>query len=153
MPVVKSVAFALLPLFVATTLPILAQEPASKTEAATLPGYSTTASATERDWETKFRAFLPLKTCVPTCSASPHVPTTSVRPTTKTTPNGSSPTSRSGASTRTSRLRRPLPHPQRARRWSWSRPPFHCQARKNRRCASDPTSDQQAEQLPTYNAY
>src|SRR5271165_5626962 len=56
MSVTRGTALVLLPLLVASTSPGFSQESASKTETTPLAGYSASASATERDWETKFRA-------------------------------------------------------------------------------------------------
>ena len=56
MLVAKGTALVLLPLLVVSTAPGYAQEAATEKEIAPLPGYSTAASATEREWETKFRA-------------------------------------------------------------------------------------------------
>ena len=51
-------------------------------------------------------------------------------------------------------LPRAVPHPAGAAWWSWSRRQrFARQAARSRRVKQDPTSSQQAEQLPTYNAY
>jgi len=52
--IAKGTALALLPLLVASTSPVSAQEAAAKTETVPLSGYSASTSATERDWETKF---------------------------------------------------------------------------------------------------
>jgi N-acetylated-alpha-linked acidic dipeptidase len=56
MSVAKGTALALLPLLLASTVPGAAQESPANSEAAPLAGYSSAASATERDWEAKFRA-------------------------------------------------------------------------------------------------
>ncbi len=56
MLVAKGTALVMLPLLVASTVPGFGQAAATKSDAAPLAGYSASASATERDWETKFRA-------------------------------------------------------------------------------------------------
>ncbi len=153
MPVLKATAFALLPLFVASTLPIPAQEPSSKPEAAPLAGYSTAASATERDWETKFRA-LPspenLRAYMQHLSARPH--------------NVGSPYDKDNAewilahfkewgldaSIETFYVLFPTP---KERALELVAPTNFTANLQEPPVSSDPTSNQQAEQLPTYNAY
>ena len=60
MSIARGTALALLPLLVASTVPGFglgyAQESATKADATPLAGYSAAASATEREWEAKFRA-------------------------------------------------------------------------------------------------
>src|SRR5580698_10615482 len=153
MPVVKAIALALLPLFVASALPVPAQEPASKPEAATLPGYSTAASTTERDWETKFRA-LPstdnLREDMRHLSARPH--------------HVGSPYDKDNAewilghfkewgldaSIETFWVLFPTP---KERALELVAPTTFTAKLQEPPIAVDPTSNQQAEQLPTYNAY
>jgi len=153
MPVLKATAFALLPLFVASTLPIPAQEPVSKPEAAPLSGYSTAASTTERDWETKFRA-LPspenLRAYMQHLSARPH--------------NVGSPYDKDNAewilahfkewgldaSIETFYVLFPTP---KERALELVAPTNFTAKLQEPPIAGDSTSNQQAEQLPTYNAY
>jgi len=71
---------------------------------------------------------------------------------TRIMPSGFSPTSSSGAWTRTSRLLCALSHTQRARPRASGSNELQGKAARAAR-AEDPTSNQQAEQLPTYNAY
>src|SRR6202042_2070455 len=65
----------LLPLLLVSTTPGFGQEAASEKKIAPLAGYSATDSASERDWETKFRA-LPstdnLREDMRRLSARPH---------------------------------------------------------------------------------
>ena len=154
MSVAKGTALALLPLLVASTVPSYAQESATKAETTPLAGYSATASATEREWETKFRA-LP----------SPDNQREYMRHLTAHPHHVGSPYDKEnaewilsqfkelGAGRRDRDLLRALSHAQRPRTGA-----ARANAPSRRSCRSlrsreDPTSNQQAEQLPTYNAY
>jgi N-acetylated-alpha-linked acidic dipeptidase len=153
MVALKGTALALLPLFVASTLPGIAQEPATKMEAGPLPGYSATASASERDWETKFRA-LPstdnLREDMRRLSARPH--------------NVGSPYDKDNAEWILAQFKQwgldaeietfyvLFPTPK-ERAVELVAPTTYTAKLQEPPVAVDPTSNQQAEQLPTYNAY
>ena len=153
MSLVKATALALLPIFVATTLPAPAQDPAVKVDAAPFPGYSAGASSIERDWETKFRA-LPstdnLREDMRHLSARPH--------------HVGSPYDKENAewilahfkewgldaSIETFYVLFPTP---KERALELVEPTTFSAKLQEPPIAGDPTSNQQAEQLPTYNAY
>jgi N-acetylated-alpha-linked acidic dipeptidase len=153
MVALKGTALVLLPLFVASTLPMPAQDSATKTEAAPLPGYSATASASERDWETKFRA-LPstdnLREDMRRLSARPH--------------NVGSPYDKDNAEWILAQFKQwgldaeietfyvLFPTPK-ERALDLVAPTTFTAKLQEPPVAVDPTSNQQAEQLPTYNAY
>jgi N-acetylated-alpha-linked acidic dipeptidase len=150
---VKATALALLPLFVASTLPGVAQEPTAKMEAAPLPGYSASASAAERDWEAKFRA-LPspdnLREDMRRLSARPH--------------NVGSPYDKDNAEWILAQFKQwgldaeietfyvLFPTPK-ERALELVAPTTFTAKLQEPPIAVDPTSNQQAEQLPSYNAY
>jgi len=153
MSLMKATALALLPLIVASPLPLSAQEGAAKMEAAPLPGYSTDASTTERDWETKFRA-LPstdnLREDMRHLSARPHHV-------------GSAYDKQNAewilahfkewgldAEIETFYVLFPTP---KERALELVEPTTFKAQLQEPPVAVDPTSNQQAEQLPTYNAY
>ncbi|HWG19356.1 MAG TPA: M28 family metallopeptidase [Terracidiphilus sp.] len=149
----KGTALVLLPLLVTSTLPVCGQDAAAKIEAAPLAGYSTNASATERDWETKFRA-LPstdnLREDMRRLSARPH--------------NVGSAYDKENAEWILSQYKQwgldaqietfyvlfPTP---RERALELVAPTIFTAKLREPPLAVDPTSSQQAEQLPTYNAY
>ena len=151
--VVKGTALILLPLLVASTSPGLAQEPAAKMETAPLPGYSANASASERDWETKFRA-LPstdnLREDMRHLSARPH--------------HVGSPYDKENAEWILAHFKQwgldaaietfwvLFPTPK-ERALELVAPTTFKAKLQEPPVAGDPTSNQQAEQLPTYNAY
>jgi N-acetylated-alpha-linked acidic dipeptidase len=153
MVALKGTALVLLPLFVASTLPMPAQDSATKTEAAPLAGYSATASASERDWETKFRA-LPstdnLREDMRRLSARPH--------------NVGSPYDKDNAEWILAQFKQwgldaeietfyvLFPTPK-ERALELVAPTTYTAKLQEPPVAVDPTSNQQAEQLPTYNAY
>jgi N-acetylated-alpha-linked acidic dipeptidase len=147
---VKGTALALLPLLVASTMPAPAQE---KPEAAPLAGYSAAASATEREWETKFRA-LPspdnLREYMRRLTARPH--------------NVGSPYDKDNAEWMLSQFKQwgldaqietfyvLFPTPK-DRALELIEPTKFKAKLQEPPVPEDPTSNQQAEQLPTYNAY
>jgi len=153
MSLIKATALALLPVFIASTLPISAQEATAKSDASPLPGYSAATSAAERDWETKFRA-LPstdnLREDMRHLSARPH--------------HVGSPYDKENAewilahfkdwgldaSIETFYVLFPTP---KERALELVEPTTFTAKLQEPPIASDPTSNQQAEQLPTYNAY
>ena len=151
--VVKGTALALLPLLVASTSPVSAQEVGSKVEATALAGYSANASAAERDWETKFRA-LPstdnLREDMRHLSARPH--------------NVGSPYDKDNAEWILAHFKQwgldaeietfyvLFPTPK-ERALELVAPTRFKAKLQEPPIAEDPTSNQQAEQLPTYNAY
>jgi len=151
--VVKGTALALLPLLVASTSPVFAQEVGSKVEATALAGYSANASAAERDWETKFRA-LPstdnLREDMRHLSARPH--------------NVGSPYDKDNAEWILAHFKQwgldaeietfyvLFPTPK-ERALELVAPTRFKAKLQEPPIAEDPTSNQQAEQLPTYNAY
>ena len=116
-------------------------------------GYSDADARTERDWEAKFRAIPEpdrARDYMQRLSARPHHVGS---PYDKDNAEWMLSSSRSGDWTRTSK---PSTCCSRRRRSAWS----NCWSRRSSRpscrsrpCAGDPTSDQHAEQLPTYNAY
>ena len=157
MLVARGTAFVLLPLLVASPVPgfgqASGQDVAPPTSTATLAGYSAAASATERDWETKFRA-LPspdnLREYMRHLSARPH--------------HVGSPYDKENAewilahykswgldaSIETFYVLFPTPKERVVELVA----PTTFQAKlQEPPVAVDPTSNQQAEQLPTYNAY
>jgi N-acetylated-alpha-linked acidic dipeptidase len=153
MVALKGTALSVLPMFIASTLPMPAQDSATKTETAPLSGYSAGASATERDWETKFRA-LPstdnLREDMRRLSARPH--------------NVGSPYDKDNAEWILAHFKEwgldaaietfyvLFPTPK-ARALELVAPTAFTAKLQEPAIAVDPTSNQQAEQLPTYNAY
>ncbi|HUD13665.1 MAG TPA: transferrin receptor-like dimerization domain-containing protein [Terracidiphilus sp.] len=153
MVALKGTALALLPLFVASTLPVVAQEPTTKMETGPLPGYSAVASTSERDWEAKFRA-LPstdnLREDMRRLSARPH--------------NVGSPYDKDNAEWILAQFKQwglnaeietfyvLFPTPK-ERALELVAPTTYTAKLQEPPVAVDPTSNQQAEQLPTYNAY
>jgi N-acetylated-alpha-linked acidic dipeptidase len=151
--IAKGTALALLPLLVASTSPVPAQEAAAKTETVPLSGYSASTSATERDWETKFRA-LPstdkLREDMRHLSARPH--------------NVGSPYDKDNAEWILAHFKQwgldadietfyvLFPTPK-ERALELVAPTSFKAKLQEPPVAEDPTSNQQAEQLPTYNAY
>jgi N-acetylated-alpha-linked acidic dipeptidase len=147
----KGTALFLLPLLVVSTSPAPAQE--TKADTAPLAGYSATASATERDWEAKFRA-LPstdnLREDMRRLSARPH--------------NVGSPYDKDNAEWMLSQFKQwgldaqietfyvLFPTPK-ERALELVAPTTFKAKLQEPAVAEDPTSNQQAEQLPTYNAY
>jgi N-acetylated-alpha-linked acidic dipeptidase len=150
---VEGTALALLPLFVMSNLPVSAQQDAPKLEAGPLSGYSAAASSDEREWEAKFRA-LPstdnLREDMRHLSARPH--------------NVGSPYDKENAewilahfkqwgldaSIETFYVLFPTP---KERALELVEPTTFTAKLQEPPVAGDPTSNQQAEQLPTYNAY
>jgi N-acetylated-alpha-linked acidic dipeptidase len=153
MSLVRATTVALLPLLVASPLPLPAQEAATRMEAAPLPGYSADASASERDWETKFRA-LPstdnLREDMRHLSARPH--------------HVGSPYDKENAEWILAHFKQwgldaeietfyvLFPTPKERALELVEPTTFKAQLQEPP-IAVDPTSNQQAEQLPTYNAY
>ena len=151
--IAKGTALALLPLLVASTSPVSAQEAAAKTETASLSGYGASASSTERDWEAKFRA-LPstdnLREDMRHLSARPH--------------NVGSPYDKDNAEWILAHFKQwgldadietfyvLFPTPK-ERALELVAPTSFKAKLQEPPVAEDPTSNQQAEQLPTYNAY
>jgi N-acetylated-alpha-linked acidic dipeptidase len=151
MSLAKGTALALLPLLVATTLPAPAQD--AKPEPVPLAGYSAGSSTAERDWETKFRA-LPspdnLREYMRRLSARPH--------------NVGSPYDKENAEWMLSLFKQwgldaqietfyvLFPTPK-ERDLELIEPTRFKAKLQEPPVAEDPTSNQQAEQLPTYNAY
>jgi N-acetylated-alpha-linked acidic dipeptidase len=116
------------------------------------PRCNVKCAASERDWETKFRAIpepANLHAYMQRLSARPHHVGS---PTTRTTPSGSSRSSRMGPRRAHRNLRRALPHAQEPLARTGRARAFHRQAGRAHR-AADPTSGQHDEQLPVYNAY
>ena len=109
-----------------------------------LNGYSAASSRTQREWETKFRAIPEPRTSATTCSGSPPGRTTSARRTTRTTPSGCSPNSRSGASTRRSRPSTCSSRRRRSARSKWSSRHASRPSSQEPAVAVDPTSNQQS---------
>jgi N-acetylated-alpha-linked acidic dipeptidase len=150
MIVAKGTALALLPGLVALGL---AQDGAIEKEVQPLPGYSAAASASERDWETKFRA-LPspdnLREDMRHLSARPH--------------NVGSPYDKENAEWILAQFKQwglaaeietyyvLFPTPK-ERALTMVAPTTYKAKLQEPPIAEDPTSNQQAEQLPTYNAY
>src|ERR1700684_3783139 len=152
MPVAKATALVLLPLLVMSTTPGFALEPAPEKETP-LAGYSATDSASERDWETKFRA-LPspdnLREDMRRLSARPH--------------KVGSPYDKENAEWILAQFKQwglqaeieafyvlsPTP---KQRSLEMVAPTTYKAKLQEPPVAVDPTSNQQAEQLPTYNAY
>jgi N-acetylated-alpha-linked acidic dipeptidase len=153
MSATRGTALALLPLLVASTVPSYAQESAMKSETAPLAGYSASASAVERDWEAKFRA-LPspdnLREYMRHLTAHPH--------------HVGSPYDRENAEWILAQFKSwgldaeietfyvLFPTPK-DRELELVEPTTFKAKLQEPPVAIDPTSDQQAEQLPTYNAY
>jgi len=151
--IAKGTALVLLPLLLASTSPVSAQEAVANMETVPMAGYSTSASATERDWETKFRA-LPstdnLREDMRHLSARPHYV--------------GSPYDKENAewilahfkdwgleaSIETFFVLFPTPKERALELLAPTR--FKAKLQEPP-VAEDPTSNQQAEQLPTYNAY
>jgi N-acetylated-alpha-linked acidic dipeptidase len=149
----KGTALVLLPLLVLSNTPAFAQQAPPEKQAAPLPGYSTTASATERDWETKFRA-LPstdnLREDMRHLTARPH--------------NVGSPYDKENAEWILAQFKQwgleaeietfyvLFPTPKQ-RALELIAPTAYKAKLQEPPVAVDPTSNQQAEQLPTYNAY
>jgi N-acetylated-alpha-linked acidic dipeptidase len=149
----KTTALALLPLMVAYPLPAPAQDAATKADTMPLAGYSAAASATERDWEMKFQA-LPspdnLREDMRRLSARPH--------------NVGSPYDKDNAEWILAQFKQwgldaaietfyvlfPTP---RERALELMEPTKFTAKLQEPALPIDPTSNQQAEQLPTYNAY
>jgi N-acetylated-alpha-linked acidic dipeptidase len=153
MLVAKGSSLLLLPLLIASTAPGYPQEAAATKEAAPLAGYSAAASATERDWETKFRA-LPspdnLREYMRHLSARPH--------------NVGSPYDKENAEWILAHFKEwgldaqietfyvLFPTPK-ERAVELVAPTTFKAKLEEPPVSVDPTSNQQAEQLPTYNAY
>jgi N-acetylated-alpha-linked acidic dipeptidase len=149
----RGTALALLPLMVASTLPGSAQEAAANPETAPLSGYSRSASAIERNWEAKFRA-LPstdnLREDMRRLSAHPH--------------HVGSPYDKENAEWILAQFKQwaldaeietfyvLFPTPK-ERALELVAPTTFTAKLAEPPVAVDPTSNQQAEQLPTYNAY
>jgi N-acetylated-alpha-linked acidic dipeptidase len=153
MSAVKGTALVMVPMLVLSTLPGYGQDAATKKETAPLPGYSAKASATERNWETKFRA-LPstgnLREDMRHLSARPH--------------NVGSPYDKENAEWILAQFKQwgldaeietfyvLFPTPK-ERALEMVAPTTFTAKLQEPPVAADPTSNQQAEQLPTYNAY
>src|SRR6202042_1652275 len=143
----------LLPLLLVSTTPGFGQEAASEKKIAPLAGYSATDSASERDWETKFRA-LPstdnLREDMRRLSARPH--------------NVGSPYDKENAEWILAQYKHYgfdahievfdvlFPTPK-ERRLELLAPTKYVAKLQEGALSVDPTSQQTAEQLPTYNAY
>jgi len=147
--IAKGTALALLPLLVASTSPVSAQEAAAKTETASLSGYGASASSTERDWEAKFRALPRPITFVKTCAISAPARTMSVSPYDRIMPMDSRPLQAVGPGRGHRDFLCALSHTQRARLELVAPTSFKAKLQEPP-VAEDPTSNQQAEQLPTY---
>ena len=151
MPIAKGTALALLPMLVASTVPGYAQAP--DTKPVPLAGYSAAASATERDWETKFRA-LP----------SPDNQREYMRRLTAHPHHVGSPYDKENAESILSQFKSwgldaeietfyvLFPTPK-DRALELIEPTTFKAKLQEPAIPEDPTSNQQAEQLPTYNAY
>jgi len=155
MSVAKATALALLPLLVASTTTGFAQDAShgAPKDSSSLAGYSSAASATERDWETKFRA-LPstdnLREYMRHLTAHPH--------------HVGSPYDKENAEWILSQFKSwgldaqietfyvLFPTPK-DRELELVAPSTFKAKLQEPPVPGDPTSDQQAEQLPTYNAY
>jgi N-acetylated-alpha-linked acidic dipeptidase len=149
----RGTAIVLLPLLVASTAPGSAQEATAQKEIVPLAGYSAAASAAERDWESKFRA-LPSpdneREYMRVLSARPH--------------NVGSPYDKENAEwilahfkgwgldaqIETFYVLFPTP---KERELELVAPTTFQAKLEEPPVAADPTSNQQSEQLPTYNAY
>src|SRR5277367_2955204 len=153
MSATRGTALALLPLLVASTVPSYAQESAMKSETVPLAGYSASASAVERDWEAKFRA-LPspdnLREYMRRLTAHPH--------------HVGSPYDKENAEWILAQFKSwgldaeietfyvLFPTPK-DRELELIEPTAFKAKLQEPPVPEDPTSNQQAEQLPTYNAY
>ncbi len=151
--VAKGTSVVLLPLLLASTAPGSAQEAAAAKEIAPLPGYSAAASTAEREWESKFRA-LPstdnLRESMRHLSARPH--------------NVGSPYDKENAEWILAHFQQwgleaeietfyvLFPTPK-DREIELVAPTTFKAKLQEPAIAVDPTSNQQSEQLPTYNAY
>ena len=151
--VARGTAIVLLPLLVASTTPGYAQEAAAQKEIEPLTGYSAAASAAEREWESKFRA-LPspdnLREYMRHLSARPH--------------NVGSPYDKENAEWILAHFKNwgldaaietfyvLFPTPK-DRALELVEPTTFKAKLEEPPIAVDPTSNQQSEQLPTYNAY
>ncbi|MGA7312844.1 MAG: transferrin receptor-like dimerization domain-containing protein [Silvibacterium sp.] len=151
--IVKGTALALLPLLVVSTAQGFPQQLATSEEIAPLAGYSPAGSATERDWETKFQA-LPstdnLREDMRRLSARPH--------------HVGSPYDKENAEWILAQFKQwgldakietfyvLFPTPK-ERALELVAPTAYVAKLQEPPVAEDPTSNQQPEQLPTYNAY
>ena len=149
----RGTAIVLLPLLVASTAPGSAQEPTSQEDRTALTGYSGAAAAAERDWESKFRA-LPspdnLREYMRVLSARPH--------------NVGSPYDKENAEWILAHFKEwgldaqietfyvLFPTPK-ERAVELVAPTTFKAKLEEPPVPVDPTSNQQSEQLPTYNAY
>ena len=131
------------------------QQDAKETKASTpLSGYGTESSSAQRTWEKKFQDAISrdsIRENMRHLSARPH--------------HVGSPYDKDNAqwilaqvqgmrvSTPRSKLSMFFSHAQRARSWNWSSPHTSQPNFRNPPSPADPTSNQTAEQLPTYNAY
>ncbi len=153
MSIARGTALALLPLLVAFTVPGYAQESSTKLEAAPLAGYSASASATERDWETKFRA-LPstdnLREYMRHLTAHPHHVGSLYDKENAEWILAQFKSWGLDAEIETFYVLFPTP---KDRELELVTPTTFKAKLQEPPIAVDPTSDQQAEQLPTYNAY
>jgi N-acetylated-alpha-linked acidic dipeptidase len=149
----KGTALALLPLLMASTLPLPAQEPATKMETAPLSGYSASASASERDWESKFRA-LPspdnLREDMRHLSARPHHVGSAYDKENAEWILAQFKQWGLDAAIETFYVLFPTP---KERALELVAPTSFKAKLQEPPVAVDPTSNQQSEQLPTYNAY
>ena len=120
----------------------------------TLLGFSDSTSKTEREWEDKFRAIpepANMRAAMRRLTARPH--------------HVGSPYDKDnaewilaqfkeyGLDAHIETLRRAVPDAEGARASSWWRRRTSSRSCRSRRSPQDPTSNQKAEQLPTYNAY
>ncbi len=153
MSIARGTVLVLLPLLVSSTMPGLAQETATKADAAPLAGYSPAASVAERDWESKFRA-LPstdnLREDMRRLTARPH--------------NVGSPYDKDNAEWILAQFKSwgldaeietfyvLFPTPK-ERQLELVAPSDYKAKLQEPPVPEDPTSNQQSEQLPTYNAY
>jgi len=149
----RGTALALLPSLVAFPVPAAAQDAAASAVVAPLAGYSAEASAAERDWETKFRA-LPspdnMREDMRRLTARPH--------------HVGSPYDKENAEWILAQFKAwglaaeietfyvLFPTPK-ERALELVEPAKFTAKLEEPPLAVDPTSNQQAEQLPTYNAY
>jgi N-acetylated-alpha-linked acidic dipeptidase len=149
----RTTSLILLPLLMVSRLPVPLQQSRTQTETAPLAGYSATSSAAEREWETKFRA-LPspdnMREDMRRLSARPH--------------NVGSPYDKDNAEWILARFKEwgldaqietfyvLFPTPK-ARALELVEPTTYVAKLQEPALAVDPTSNQQAEQLPPYNAY
>ncbi len=141
MVALKGTALVLLPLFVASTLPMPAQDSVTKMEAAALPGYSASASGGPSVvGRGSFARCLRRTTCVRTCGGSARVRTMSALRMTRTMRSGFLRSSNDGGWMRISRrFMYSSPRPRSARSNWWRLATFTAKLQEPP-VAGDPTS-------------